>query len=80
MRSTFADDLELGREEQRNRRDPAWCVLRVVAEEFDLDVDPLEERGAHGLLPGQGHERVVHDGATGNWTCWTKPRSCTEVR
>lgn len=46
--TTFAEDLELGREQQRNRRDPAWCVLHVVGAEYGLDCDPLEEAGVQG--------------------------------
>lgn len=46
--TTFAQDLEAGREQQRNRRDPTWCVLYVVAAEFNLDSDPLEEVGLQG--------------------------------
>lgn len=46
--ATFASDLERGREAQRDRSDPVWCVVRAVAEEHGLTTDPLEEVGVQG--------------------------------
>lgn len=46
--TTFAEDLAAGRREQEDRADPAWCVLRVVANDFGLVTDPLDERGYKG--------------------------------
>lgn len=44
----FAEDLAAARAEQDNRRDPEWCVLRVIADEYGLTTDPLDERGYQG--------------------------------
>lgn len=46
--TTFAEDLAAGRREQEDRADPAWCVLRVVANDYSLETDPLDERGYKG--------------------------------
>jgi hypothetical protein len=45
---TFAEDLAAGREQQRDHADPVWSVLRVVADEFGLTSDPLDELGVQG--------------------------------
>jgi hypothetical protein len=45
---TFAEDLAAAREQQRDHADPVWSVLRVVASEFGLESDPLDEVGVQG--------------------------------
>jgi lambda repressor-like predicted transcriptional regulator len=45
---TLAEDLADGRAKQRERRDPEWCILRAVADEYGLTTDPLDERGYQG--------------------------------